>query len=147
MATQDEAVFVPSPGGEGGREVSKRALAEIIEPRAREILELTRAEVEKSGFANLIGAGVVLTGGTSLLPGMVELAEEIFDLPARVGRPGQLRGLTEDVATPIHSAGVGLVLWAAKAERELERSIPGFIPKGILRQIRDFLARIFGVEA
>lgn len=146
MASREEVIFVPSPGGEGGREVTKRALGEIIEPRAREILELARAEVEKSGFSNLIGAGVVLTGGTSLLPGMVELAEEVFDLPARVGRPRQLRGLTEEFSTPIHSAGVGLVLWAAKAERELERSVPGFIPKGILRQIRDFLARIFGVE-
>ena len=146
MATEDEAVFVPSPGGEGGREVSRRALAEIIEPRAREILELAREEAEKSGFLSLIGAGVVLTGGTSLLPGMAELAEEIFGLPARVGRPRQVRGLTEDVATPIHSAGVGLVLWAARAEREMWRPAPGFLPKGILRQIRDFLARIFGFE-
>lgn len=145
-ASPEELVFVPSAGGEGGREVSKRALAEIIELRVREILEMARAEMEKSGLSGLLGAGVVLTGGTSLLPGIVELAEAVFDLPARVGRPKQIRGLTEDVAIPAHSAGIGLVLWTAKAEHELERPVPGFVPKSILRQIRDFFLRVFGFE-
>jgi cell division protein FtsA len=93
-------------------------LASMIEPRMEEIFQLANKEVRKNHFAPLIGGGVVLTGGTSLLPGAIELAEQVFEMPVRIGLPRGLAGLSPNLADPRYATGIGLVLHAAQAEQE-----------------------------
>lgn len=117
LVTSDEIIEVPSVGGRESRKMSKRVLAEICEPRCEEILALVDQELIKSGFKNMIAAGVVLTGGTVMIDGMQELAEQIFDLPVRVGKPGEgIGGLTEEVTSPMYATAVGLLLHGAEEE-------------------------------
>jgi len=103
-------------GGRGDKEISRHVLASMIEPRMEEIFALANKEVRKNHFAPLIGGGVVLTGGCSLLPGAVELAEQVFEMPVRMGLPRGLGGLSANVNDPRYATGVGLVLHAAKSE-------------------------------
>jgi len=88
----------------------------MVEPRMEEIFTLANKEVKKNHFAELLGGGVVLTGGTSLMPGVVELAEQVFEMPVRLGVPQGVGGLSANVADPRFATGVGLVLHAAQAE-------------------------------
>ena len=112
----DDAVSVSGVGGRGDKEISRHVLASMIEPRMEEIFALANKEVRKNHFAPLIGGGVVLTGGTSLLPGAVELAEQVFEMPVRMGLPRGLGGLSANVNDPRYATGVGLVLHATKSE-------------------------------
>ena len=89
--------------------VTRQTLAEVVEPRIEELFELVRNELRRSGFEELMGSGVVLTGGSSKMDGMVELAEEVFHMPVRIGMPKSVQGLTEAVRNPIYSTGVGLI--------------------------------------
>jgi len=117
MVGGHEMVSVSGVGGRGDKEISRHVLASMIEPRMEEIFALANKEVRKNHFAPLIGGGVVLTGGTSLLPGAAELAEQVFEMPVRLGAPrGGLGGLSANVADPRYSTGVGLVLNAVQAE-------------------------------
>lgn len=115
MVHGDETVSVSGVGGRGDKEISRHVLASMIEPRMEEIFALANKEVRKNHFAPLIGGGVVLTGGTSLLPGAVELAEQVFEMPVRLGLPRGLGGLSANVCDPRYSTGVGLVLHAARS--------------------------------
>ena len=108
---KDETIRVPSLGGREDREVSRQILGRIVEPRMEEILNLAYNEVVKFGFEDLLAAGVVLTGGTSLLEGVSELAEKIFDMQARKGIPINVGGLTDIANSPAHAIGVGLILY------------------------------------
>jgi cell division protein FtsA len=108
----DETVQVPSVGGRKARNLDKRLLAEIIEPRLREIFELVGQEIDASGYRNLIASGAVITGGSSLMPGADDLAAEILQLPVRVGFPDNITGLTDMVNSPMHATGVGLLRYA-----------------------------------
>src|SRR5262249_31040814 len=112
----DDPVSVSGVGGRGDKEISRHVLASMIEPRMEEIFALANKEVRKNHFAPLIGGGVVLTGGTSLLPGAAELAEQVFEMPVRLGLPRGLGGLSANVCDPRYATGVGLVLHAARAE-------------------------------
>ncbi len=114
MVGKDEKIEVPSVGGREPRVLSRQLLAEILEPRVEEIFSLVNREIMKSGYEDLIASGVVLTGGTSILPGMPELAEQIFNLPVRRGLPRDIGGLTDVVASPIHATGVGLVKYGSR---------------------------------
>ncbi|NDV18882.1 cell division protein FtsA [Pseudodesulfovibrio sp. JC047] len=117
LVTQEEIIEVPSVGGRESRKMSKRVLSEICEPRCEEILALVDQELIKSGFKNRIAAGVVLTGGTVMIEGMQELAEQIFDLPVRIGIPGEgIGGLTAEVRSPQYATAVGLLLHGAEEE-------------------------------
>jgi cell division protein FtsA len=107
----DDVITVPSVGGRRPREVSRKILCEIIEPRVEEILSLVHQEIRKAGLENQIPSGVVLTGGASALAGMCELAEEIFETPVRQGLPSHVGGLQDVVRSPMYSTGVGLVLF------------------------------------
>ena len=91
------------------RTLSRQNLAEIIEPRVEELLLLVQAELRRSGFEELIGSGVVMTGGSSRMEGMMELAEEIFHLPVRLGVPNYNGALSEVVKNPIYATGIGLI--------------------------------------
>ena len=107
----DDVISVPSVGGRRPREVSRKILCEIIEPRVEEILSLARQEITKAGLEDMIPSGVVLTGGASALAGMPELAEEIFEAPVRRGSPTQIGGLQDVVRSPMYATGVGLVVF------------------------------------
>ncbi len=110
MVEGDEStVEVVNTGGEGSRRVSVRMLCEIIEPRVMELLELVKAEIERSGCYDILPAGVVFTGGSSQLTGLVRLAEDFLGLPSRMGRPINLKGLKERVSSPVHATGIGLI--------------------------------------
>jgi len=118
--SSDDIISVPSVGGRRPREISRKILCEIIEPRVEEILSLARHEIEKAGLAERIPSGVVLTGGASALDGVGELAEEIFESPVRRGIPMHIGGLQDVVRSPMYATGVGLVLFGA-SQRRAER--------------------------
>lgn len=109
MVDPDEMIEVPSVGGRRSRTLEKRLLADIIEPRFREIFELVGQEIDRSNYRHVIASGVVITGGSSLMPGADELAAEILKFPTRVGFPEDLAGLTESVHSPMYATGVGLL--------------------------------------
>lgn len=111
LAVGDESIEVPSIGDRAPRKISKQNLAEIIEPRYEELLLLVQAELRRSGLEDMIAAGIVLTGGSSKVTGLIELAEEIFHIPVRLGLPQHVSGLTDVVQNPIYSTGVGLLLY------------------------------------
>jgi cell division protein FtsA len=116
LVSSEETVTVSGVGGRADRQISRHVLASMIEPRMEEIFSLANKEVKKNHFAELLGGGVVLTGGTSLMPGVVELAEQVFEMPVRLGVPQGLGGLSANVADPRFSTGVGLVLHAVQGE-------------------------------
>ena len=118
LARPEETVKVPSVGDREARDLSRQSLAEVVEPRYDELFTLIQAELRRSGFEELIAAGVVLTGGTSKMEGVVELAEEIFHMPVRIGTPVNVKGLSDIVNNPIYSTGVGLLHFGAQAQRK-----------------------------
>ena len=121
MASVDGIIEVPSIGDRAPRNISMQNLAEIIEPRYEELMLLVQSELRRSGNEELIAAGIVLTGGSSKVMGLIELAEEIFHMPVRMGGPQNVTGLTEVVRNPIHSTGVGLLMYG-REHQNLGRS-------------------------
>ena len=114
----EETIKVPSVGDRPPRDLSRQSLAEVVEPRYDELFTLIQGEIRRSGFEELIPAGVVLTGGTSKMEGVVELAEEIFHMPVRVGAPQYTRGMHDIIRNPIYATAVGLLLSGAKELHE-----------------------------
>lgn len=111
LAKLEDTIEVPSIGERPVRQISRLNLAEIVEPRYEELLLLVQAELRRSGFEDLIAAGIVLSGGSSKVEGLVELAEEIFHMPVRLGIPQYVTGLNDVVRNPIYATGVGLLLF------------------------------------
>jgi cell division protein FtsA len=111
LAKIDDSIEVPSIGDRPTRQISKLNLAEIVEPRYEELLLLVQAELRRSGFEDLVAAGIVLSGGSSRVHGLVELAEEIFHMPVRLGVPQYVSGLQDVVKNPVYATGVGLLLY------------------------------------
>ncbi len=120
LANSDETVEVPSVGNRPVRRMSRQTLAEVVEPRYEELFSLVQAELRRSGYERLIVAGIVLTGGSSNMQGVVELAEEVFHVPVRVGTPQYVGGLVELVRNPIYATGVGLLLYGLR--QQLDRT-------------------------
>ena len=118
LANSEETIDVPSVGERPSRRLARQTLAEVVEPRYEELFTLIQAELRRSGFEDLIAAGVVLTGGSSKMEGVVELAEEIFHMPVRLGMPQHISGLVDVVKNPIYSTGVGLLLFGRKQMQE-----------------------------
>ncbi len=114
----EEIIEVPGMGGRKSRKLSRQILAEILEPRMEEIFTLVRREIYRAGMENVMASGLVLTGGSSLLDGVTEIAESVFNLPTRLGKPTGIGGLVDVVNNPIYSTGVGLVLWGAKNQAQ-----------------------------
>jgi cell division protein FtsA len=132
LAAVDGVIEVPSIGDRPPRKISTQNLAEIIEPRYEELMLLVQSELRRSGYEELIAAGIVLTGGSSKVRGLIELAEEIFHMPVRVGVPQNVGGLAEVVKNPIHSTGVGLLMYGRDHQggnRGIDQEGLGFFAK------------------
>jgi len=114
LANADEMIEVPSVGARPPRYLARQTLAEVVEPRYEELLNLVQAQLRRSGYEDLIAAGIVLTGGSSKMDGVVDLAEEVFRVPVRLGYPKYVTGLVDVVRNPIHATGVGLLLFGYK---------------------------------
>lgn len=115
LVQKDESIEVPSVGGRKPRVLSRQILAEILEPRVEEVFNLVRQEIIRSGFEEMIASGIVLTGGATILEGMPELAEQVFDFPVRRGSPRNIGGLVDVVRSPMYSTGVGLVMYGSQS--------------------------------
>jgi cell division protein FtsA len=114
LVRKDETIEVPSVGGRKPRALSRYTLAEIIEPRVEEILSLVQHEITRTGYGNLFASGIILTGGSALLEGIPDLAEQIFNVPVRRGIPIGISGLVDLVNSPMYATGVGLVLYGSR---------------------------------
>lgn len=117
ICSVEDRIPVPSVGGRQPRELSRKILADIIEPRMEEIMTLVRDEIVRLGLEKSFPAGIVLTGGTSLLEGVQELSEEVFEMPARLGTPENVGGLQDVVSNPMYATGVGLVIYGSRQAR------------------------------
>jgi len=119
LIKKNETLTVPGVGGRAPRIISRSVLIDIIQPRMEEILTLAYQEMEKSDLMNLMAAGAVITGGGAILPGTVELAEEIWGIPVKLGVPKYLGGLTESVRSPVYATAVGLTLYGHRYQDEI----------------------------
>ena len=121
LTNLEDTIEVPGVGERQPRRLSRQTLAEVVEPRYEELFTLIYAELERSGYVNLIAAGVVLTGGSSKMEGLIELAEEVFHMPVRLGSPTNVSGLADVVRNPIYATGVGLLHYGMQQEKEGEQ--------------------------
>jgi len=117
LASPNETIEVPSVGDRPPRRLERQTLAEVVEPRYEELFSLVQAELKRSGFESMIAAGLVLTGGGAKMEGAIELAEEVFNMPVRLGTPQYVSGLIDVVRNPIYATGVGLLLFGNQAIR------------------------------
>lgn len=145
LARGEETVEVPSVGGRKPRLLSRAMLCEIVQPRMEEIFTHAGLEVKRAGLMQQVAAGIVVTGGASAMEGVPELAEQLFDLPVRLGIPSGVGGLKEVVSSPMHATGVGLVLYGAahldqhRFSRSSEQSLVDKIIKRMRQWFSDFL--------
>ncbi len=143
LISQDETIEVSSVGGRNPRKVSRQVLGDIIEPRVAEILSLAHREIIKSGYEDLLAAGVVLTGGTSNIEGITELGEQVFNMPVRRGYPVGVGGIVDIINNPIYATGVGLVIYGSKNQsgvlfKKKEKNILSKITKSMKKWFDDF---------
>jgi cell division protein FtsA len=125
LANPDETIEVPSVGDRPPRRLARQTLAEIVEPRYEELFALVRDELRRAGLEEAVATGIVLTGGSAKMEGAVELAEEVFHMPVRLGIPQYVSGLVDVVSNPIHATGVGLLLYAKSSlEVNVAREAP-----------------------
>ncbi|WP_130469836.1 cell division protein FtsA [Candidatus Magnetaquicoccus inordinatus] len=148
LVNPEESIEVPSIGDRKARSLGRHILAEIIEPRVEELFTLVSREIARSGFEEQLAAGVVLTGGSSITEGMVELAEEVFNKPVRRGTPQGIGGLTDVVNSPVYATAVGLVMFASRNEKEISRQMAPQggnhqSVQGIFHRMRSWLGEIF----
>ena len=127
LADSRETVEVPGVDGREPRQLSVQTLAEVLEPRVVELYEMVLNELRRSGMEEMIASGIVITGGSAMMRGMVELGEEIFHMPVRMGLPRYVGGLSEVVGNPRYATGVGLVLMG---KQQLERHLTGQMESG-----------------
>jgi cell division protein FtsA len=130
LANPDETIEVPSVGDRPPRRLARQTLAEIVEPRYEELFGLIRDELRRAGLEEQVATGIVLTGGSAKMEGAIELAEEVFHMPVRLGVPQYVTGLSEVVSNPIHATGVGLLLYA-KSNLESQRTDGPLLAGGV----------------
>lgn len=133
LAGADESIKVPSVAERPPKNLSRQALAEVVEPRYEELFNLIRAELAHHGFIDVIAAGIVLTGGTVRMEGVVELAEEIFHMPVRIGVPQGTQGMESIVGNPVYATGIGLLQHAVARQQEALTRQPLRGPSPIMR--------------
>ena len=124
LVEEDELVEIDAFGTDGRKEIPRRLIAEVLQARCEELLEMVRAEVRRGAQAEMLAAGTVLTGGAAALPGIDALAEDVLELPARVGRPRHLAGLSDLLHNPAYSTSVGLLRWATREQEIVLRPSP-----------------------
>jgi cell division protein FtsA len=123
LAGSGETIEVPSIGERPPRRLSRQTLAEVVEPRYEELLTLLQTELRRSGFEDMVAGGVVMTGGSSKMEGLIDLAEEVFHMPVRLGCPQYVSGLEDVLRNPIYATGVGLLIYAQQ-NRYAHRTLP-----------------------
>jgi len=138
LAKQDESIEVPSVGDRPSRRLSRQTLAEVVQPRYEELFTLVQAELRRSGYEGLIAAGIVLTGGSSKMEGAIDLAEEIFHMPVRLGIPQYVSGLSDVVKSPIYATGVGLLIFGKKQSQEGNTQIHINDGKGVWERMKSW---------
>jgi len=143
LADPNEMIEVPGIGDRGPRAMSRQTLAEVIEPRVEELFSLVQQVLRESGFEELLSSGVVLTGGSSEMRGMVELGEEIFHMPVRVGLPRYAGGLSDVVRSPRHATAVGLLLEGVQQVRQGQLSRHDGSVRAVLARMREWFQRNF----
>ncbi|MAY42072.1 MAG: cell division protein FtsA [Oceanospirillaceae bacterium] len=142
LAAGNETVKVPGVGDRPARDLSRQALAEVVEPRYEELFSLIQAELRRSGFEDLVAAGVVLTGGTSKMEGAIELAEEIFHMPVRLATPHGARGMEDILGSPVYATGMGLLQYAqhdhvgGSAESSGQELVPVVAQMSVLEKMK-----------
>jgi cell division protein FtsA len=119
LANAEELIEVPSVGARPPRNLARQTLADVVEPRYEELFTLIQGVLRRSGYEDLIAAGIVLTGGSARMDGVIELAEKVFHMPVRVGYPKYVTGLIDVVRNPCYSTGVGLLLFGHKHDHEM----------------------------
>src|SRR6266545_573918 len=139
----EETMEVPSVGGREPRLLSRRVLVEIVRMRLEEMFEHVKREIARSGYLESIAAGAVMTGGSTLLPGLPELVESVLDLPARRGAPRGIGGLVDVVRSPEYSTGVGLVLYGARGAQLMSRESAPPRDAGMFRRMRSWIGEMF----
>jgi cell division protein FtsA len=140
LVDADEMISVPGVGTRSTRDISRNVLASIIGPRMEEILTLSQREIKKANYPETLAAGIVLTGGGALMPGTIELAEQIFDMPVKLGIPRGFDGLTDMADSPIHATGIGLIQYGVKHGDEVARKSK---TRGFLRKIEKWFNEHF----
>jgi cell division protein FtsA len=118
MTNSEDSIEVPGVARRPSRQLSKKALSTVISARYEELFALVKAEIRRSGFEDMIGSGIVLTGGAALIEGVSELAEAVFQMPVRIGLPQNVRGLKDVLQNPMYSTGVGLLLYGLQHRNE-----------------------------
>jgi cell division protein FtsA len=143
LADPNQMIEVPGIGERGARTLSRQTLAEVIEPRVEELYSLVQQVLRDSGFEELLSSGIVLTGGSSVMQGMVELGEEIFHMPVRIGVPRYAGGLAEVVRTPRYATAVGLLLEGRAQLQQGKLSRQGGSVRAVLGRMREWFQRNF----
>ncbi|NYE58776.1 cell division protein FtsA [Carboxydothermus ferrireducens] len=144
LVQNDEYLEVENVGGTEKQKVSKQMVAAIIEARVREMLELALKEIRSSGFTGLLPGGVIITGGGAMLPGIKEVAQEIFDLPVRIGVPEGLSNLPVNLINPRYASAIGALVLAAKQYREEPEESSGIdFLSGLFQKIKAFFSELF----
>jgi cell division protein FtsA len=136
MVQENDAIEVPTVGGRKPRLLSLQVMAEILQPRAEEIFRLVRDEIIRANFEKSLNAGIALTGGGSLLPGMTEMAEQVFEMPVRLGQPSGAEALIEPMAGPQHATAIGLARYSGRNRRP-QRRFPLGVHTGSITRVGD----------
>ena len=145
LANPGDVIEVPGVGDRDSRELESQTLAEVVEARYDELLGLVHTELQRSGFDELCAAGIVLTGGSSKIQGVIELAEEVFHMPVRLGEPQNMSGLVDVVCNPVHATGVGLLMYGQKAGGMIVEGSArrGVSQNGVLERMKSWFKRNF----
>ena len=139
LASSSETIEVPSIGDRSPRRLNRQTLAEVVEPRYDELLTLVQAELRRSGYEELIAGGVVLTGGSAKIEGLIDLAEEVFHMPVRLGIPQGVTGLADVVRNPIYATGVGLLQFGYRNRAaQMQEAGGGSSVKAVWNRMRDW---------
>jgi len=148
LALENDPIEVPTVGGRKPRLLTQQVLAEILQPRAEEIFALIQQEIVRAGFERTLNAGVVLTGGGCLLPGVIEVAEQVFEAPVRLGRVAAIDGLIESPAGPQYATAVGLALHTARHRQADSRRSIAVAHHGALGRVsgrvKEWFSGVFG---
>lgn len=134
---KDQNIEIPSVGGKKVRLISVSLLSEILKPRAEEIFEMVKRKIEEEGFENKINAGIVITGGSAYLGGLLDVADDIFSAPVRIGKPFGIGGLIDKVSSPEFSTSVGLLKFGLIDMRD--RGMIKHQPTGFLQKIKEYV--------